>query len=111
MIVGRGAAFILPVETTLRVRLVGETKERIAVLTRKLGIPEREAARQLRNLDRERIDFVQDHFLKDATDPRSYDLILNAPRLSVAEIAEVIAETLRRFQAHGIENNAMAAST
>ena len=110
VIVGRGASFILPADTTLRVRLIGENKERIAALTRKLRISEPEAARQVRNLDRERNDFIQDHFLKDATDPSNYDLILNAPRLSADQIAEVIVETLRRFQAHAIEKNTLAAS-
>ncbi len=78
VIVGRGAAFILPKATTLRVRLVGTVQDRILVLARRLSISEREAARRVRSLDRERTDFVRDHFLKDPTDPRNFDLVLNA---------------------------------
>jgi cytidylate kinase len=105
VIVGRGAALILPVQTTLRVRLVGPVRARIAALGRKLGISEREAARQVRTMDRERTDFVQDHFLKDPTDPRNYDLVLNALRLPVAKSAELIVEMLYRLKAAGIAMN------
>ncbi len=69
VIVGRGAALVLPAATTLRVRLVGPVQERIAVWSKKLGISEREAALQVRKIDRERVDFVRDHFHKDPTDP------------------------------------------
>ncbi len=106
VIVGRGAAFILPAATTLRVRLVGPVGERIAALSRKLGISKDEAAPKVRALDRERTDFVQDHFFKDATDPRNYDLVLNAWRLSVAHRAELIVEALHRLEAQGFEQNA-----
>src|SRR5262249_30904626 len=95
VIVGRGAAFILPAESTLRVRLAAPVKERIATLSRNLGLPEKEAVRRVRTIDRERIDFVQNHFLKDPADPRHYDLVLNAGRLPVAAEAGLIIETLR----------------
>jgi cytidylate kinase len=103
VIVGRGAAFILPAETTLRVRLVGPVSERIAALSRILALSESDGARQVRALDRARNDFVQDHFQKDPTDPGNYDLILNAPRLSAVQSAEVIVETLLRLRARGID--------
>jgi cytidylate kinase len=99
VIVGRGAAFILPAETTLRVRLVAPVKERIANWSRRFALSEKEAARQVRNLDRERIDFVQDHFQRDPTDPRHYDLVLNAGRLPVSAEAGLIIETLHHLQA------------
>ena len=62
VIVGRGAAFILPAATTLRVRLVAPVKERIATLSRELAISANEAVRKIGTLDRERIAFVRDHF-------------------------------------------------
>jgi cytidylate kinase len=99
LIVGRGCAFILPPETTLRVRLVGPVKERTLELASQLGISVKEAARQLRTKDRERNDFVQDLFSKDPADPRNYDQVLNTSRFSVADCAELIVEALHRFQA------------
>jgi cytidylate kinase len=101
VIVGRGASFILPAATTVRVRLVGPVRERIAALSRTLGISEAEAAVRVRTMDRERTDFVQDHFFKDPADPSNYDIFLNASRLSVIQCAELIAETLKCLQRHG----------
>jgi cytidylate kinase len=106
IIVERGAAFILPVATTLRVRLVGPARERIVALARALGISEPEAARKVRTMDRERTDFVRDHFLKDPTDPRNYDLVLNALRLPGVQSAELIVAALRRLEAYGRAGNA-----
>jgi cytidylate kinase len=111
VIVGRGAAFVLPAATTLRVRLVGPVKERITELSRKLGISEREAALRVRTIDRERTDFVQDHFSKDPSDPRNYDLVLNTSHLSVAQCAELIVETLNRLQAPGKEKTTVQQSS
>jgi cytidylate kinase len=100
VIVGRGAAQILPVETTLRVRLVAPVEWRIVAIGQKLGISREEAARQIERTDRERIRFVKDHFHKDATDPREYDLVLNSSRFSVSQCADLIVEALHRLQAH-----------
>ena len=99
VIVGRGAVFILPAATTLRVRLVGPVRERIAVLSRNLGISEREAARQVRTMDRERTDFVQDLF---STEPERSPELRSGPQC-VSSVrcpnAELIVETLHRLQA------------
>jgi cytidylate kinase len=99
VIVGRGAAFLLPDETTLRVRLVAPVKERVAMLRQRLGLSEAEAARRVRTIDRERNDFVRDHFRKDPTDATQYDLVLNAGRLSVDAAAGLIVEALHHLQA------------
>jgi cytidylate kinase len=98
VIVGRGSAFILPAETTLRVRLIAPLKDRIAAIGQQLGIPQEEATRQLNMVDRERNIFVQDHFFKDSTDPRYYDLILNVARYGVAGCAELIVASLNCLQ-------------
>lgn len=98
VIVGRGSAVILPAETTLRVRLMGPINDRIATYARMLGISERDAAEKVKTTDLQRTEFVQDHFSKDPADPRNYDLILNASRLTVTQCAELIVEALRRVQ-------------
>jgi cytidylate kinase len=101
VIVGRGAAFILPAETTLRVRLVGNLKDRVAVLSRQLGVSEAEAARKAEAIDRERTRFVKDHFQKDPADPLLYDLILNTSRWSAAQCAEFIVQAARQMDRGG----------
>lgn len=101
VIVGRGAGFILPSELTLRVRLVCPVPGRVAELRRQMGLSEREAAREIKTIDRERSAFVRAHFFKDPTDPLNFDLVLNTEHLTVSECAQVIVEALRRRQAHG----------
>jgi cytidylate kinase len=110
VIVGRGANFILPAETTLRVRLVAPVADRVAMLSHKLDISEKEAARKVRTIDRQRNDFIRDHFQKDPTDPHNFDLILNASRMSIADLATLIIESLNRFKGSRAEEGASTAS-
>jgi cytidylate kinase len=98
VIVGRGSAFILPGEQVLRVRLVGELKDRIEGAARRQGLSHEEAARWVDQTERERTRFVRDHFLKDQTDPHHYDLLLNTSRWSVPECAGLIVDAVGRLE-------------
>jgi cytidylate kinase len=99
ILLGRGAAQALPAATTLRVRLVGPLKDRIATVQRRPGVKREEAARRIAQTDHDRIQFVVNNFNKDPANPYNYDLILNSGRLGVEACAELIVETLRRVQA------------
>jgi cytidylate kinase len=94
VIVGRGANFILPPETTLRVRLIAELKDRIKVIGRLRGISDAEAARWIEKTENDRVRFVQATFGKDLANPLHYDLVLNTSRLSAAECADTVINTL-----------------
>jgi cytidylate kinase len=98
VIVGRGSAFILPGERVLRVRLVGELKDRVAGAARRRGLSPDEAARWVEQTERDRIRFVRDHFQKDLADPSHYDLLLNSSRWSVPECAGQIVDAVRRLE-------------
>ena len=98
VLVGRGVAHILPVETTLRVRLVAPVTWRVAAMSRKLGVSEAEAAVKVAAIDRQRVQFAREHFNKDTTDPSLYDLVLNTERFSVEQCADLIVEALHRLQ-------------
>jgi cytidylate kinase len=98
VIVGRGAAHILPGATTLRVRLVAPLTERIAAVSNTLGLSQAEAARQVAKLDGERNAFIREHFFKNSTDPENYDLVLNRARFSLDECVGLIVEALKQRQ-------------
>jgi cytidylate kinase len=98
VIVGRGAAHILPAQTTLRVRLVAPLEDRITAVSHRLGISRSEAARQIDATDRERNSFIKAHFLKDPTAPQQYDLLLNSWRWSTDEVVDTIVQSLRRLE-------------
>jgi cytidylate kinase len=68
-------------------------------MSRKLGVSEEEAAVQVAAIDRQRVQFVREHFNKDTTDPSLYDLVLNTKRFSVEQCADLIVEALHRLQA------------
>jgi cytidylate kinase len=99
VIVGRGATKVLPAATTLRVRIVAPQEHRIEAVQHEHSISREEAARRVEAIDRERDKFVRDHFGMDATDPRSYDLLLNAARFSIEQCAELIIAALDRLRA------------
>lgn len=98
VIVGRGAAHLLPPSMTLRVRLIAPLPDRIHSMSQCLGTSHREAERKVEQLDRERTRFVKDYFRKDATDPQHYDLLLNTSRFSIAESAGIIIDALHGLQ-------------
>ncbi len=96
VIVGRGSAFILPGAQTLRVRLVGDLQDRIALVAQRRGLSREEAARWVEQTERERERFSRDHFRKDISNPHHYDLMLNSSRWSVSECADLIVDAVRR---------------
>ncbi len=106
VIVGRGAAQLLPAATTLRVRLVAPVEDRVGAVCRRFGVPPEEAKRSVERADAERVRFVKDHFRKDPTDPRQYDLVLNASRFDVPQCVDLITEALHRLQVHAAAGRA-----
>jgi cytidylate kinase len=98
VIVGRGAVQLLPPETTLRVRLVGDLQDRIAAAGARMDLPRDEAARWVETTDRERARFARDHWHVDINEPTLYDLVLNTSRWSVVECADLIVAALRKLE-------------
>jgi cytidylate kinase len=99
VVVGRGSMYVLPLDTTLRVRIVASREDRIAFIARERQLTRAEAARFVDTKDRDRLKFIKDHFHKDPADPLTYDLIVNRSRFSVDETAELVIEALQRMQA------------
>ena len=108
VIVGRGAAMFLPPETTLRVRLVGDLKDRIAWISQCRNLSHAQAAHWVAEKDRERTQFVKSHFFKDSTDPLQYDLVLNTSRWSVHDCADLIIQALRHAENQAAAKPAVA---
>ncbi len=98
IIVGRGAAFVLPIRSTLRVRLVAPRQWRIRTLSQQLGITYQEAEPRVETIDRDRLASFRELFVKDPAAPYHYDLVLNVAEFSLANCAELIIEALQRRQ-------------
>lgn len=99
VLVGRGAAQILPPETTLRVRLVAPVGYRVLAIRQRLNLSPEEAARWVERTDRERDRFVKDHYHKDPAEARLYDLVLNSSRFDVPACTNLVVEALQHLQA------------
>jgi cytidylate kinase len=103
VIVGRGSAYALDPERTLRVRVVASREDRIAFLTAERGMTPAAAATYVDTKDRERARFIKDRFHKDLTDPMNYDLVVNRTRFTPDETAELVIEALQRMQARKVK--------
>jgi hypothetical protein len=108
VIVGRGANCVLPPATTLRVRLVAPPADRVRVVAARHGLSADDAAKWVARTDRQRLDFVRDHFHKDAAAADQYDLVLNSARLSVPECARTAVDVLRVLEARAAGEHAAA---
>ncbi|MFO0938881.1 MAG: cytidylate kinase-like family protein [Gemmataceae bacterium] len=95
VIVGRGAGFVLPIETTIHVRIVAPIEERIAFMSQMYRLTRDEATEEVKIRDERRIEFLSTLFPEDVIDPYRYDLILNSSRLGEAETAEIIVHALQ----------------
>lgn len=102
VIVGRGAGFILPPETTFRVRLVAPLADRAATIARQRGLTVKEATRLVESVDRHRREFVANHFYRDADEPRQYDLALNTSQLDQQACVQLILSGFRARRHHDV---------
>lgn len=98
--VGRGANFAtadLPNGT--HVRLVAPKAHRAKYLADRYNITEEEALVHNAKCDRARRGYVQAYFDADDRDPAAYDLVINTGRLSLPEVAKLVAaHVLARVQ-------------
>ncbi|HEX4129509.1 MAG TPA: cytidylate kinase-like family protein [Pirellulales bacterium] len=97
VIVGRGAALVLPPSCTLRVRVVAAREDRITTLCHERSVTTRAAEHELDSIERQQLRFVKDHFQRDAADPANYDLVLNSSRWSIEQCADMIVDALHRL--------------
>jgi hypothetical protein len=98
ILVGRGAGYYLPRETTLHVRIVAPLTDRIAHLADYSRLTHEQAAEQVRIRDERRAELLLRHFGRRSTDLYDYDLILNSGLLGQETCADVILAALNGKQ-------------
>jgi len=104
VIVGRGATKVLPLASTLRVRLVAPLEHRILAVQKEHGITREAAAARVATTDRERDRFVTSHFQINPGDPANYDLVLNVERFSGSVCADLILAALANLRKRSVSN-------
>lgn len=95
VILGRGANFILPKETNLRVRIIAPLKTRIANSMKYKGKSEEKAREDIRRVHEGRKEFTSKYFSKNISNANYYDLVLNTKHLSLDAAANVVVTAFK----------------
>jgi cytidylate kinase len=90
VILGRGAAFALPSESTLRVLVVESRVGRIERLSRAKGPGLEKASDRIDYEEDQRRRFVQYHFGLDPDDASNFDLVVNTEALGITAAAGLV---------------------
>jgi cytidylate kinase len=95
---GRGAAFILPPERTLRLLVTAPRDLRVERMAKTHDLSSRDASARIEHEEESRRDFHRHHFKIDPDDPSHYDLVTNIGTLGIDDATElVVAAWQRRF--------------
>ena len=98
VIVGRGAGFVLPPESTVHVRVVSPFEARVSYMAQWLRLSREEAAAEVRARDEHRARFLKAALRRDPNDPTAYDAVVNATRLGIEATAQFIGWAVRTKQ-------------
>jgi len=90
ILLGRGAQYILPRETTFRVRIIAPLDIRIEKAMKTTGQSRKDAEEFVLNMENSRRSFVRQYFQRDVTDPLGYDLVVNTENLSLDAAVSII---------------------
>jgi hypothetical protein len=96
VVLGRGAASILPPARALRVLVVAPEAQRAERMAQAQGIPLHEAVACTASADSARRSALRERFGIAAEDLTHYDLVLNTEALSIEATAALVVDALRR---------------
>jgi len=95
IIVGRGAGYILPPETTFRIKVIAPLEYRIESMMRIRNLSRSDAQKYIEKRDADRIAFVRKYFQADAMDPLNYDLVINTEKVGIEGAVDTILIAFR----------------
>ena len=98
VIVGRGAGFLLPPETTVHIRIIAPLTARVKYFAQSLRLTHEEALAEVRARDDRRAQFLQATIGRDPADLTAYDAVINAERLGIEGAAQFISWAVRTKQ-------------
>ena len=106
ILVGRGAGFMLPRETTLSLRVIAPMKVRAQRLAERMGVSVRTARRAARDLDRRRAQFDRTMHRANPSDPHNFDMVLDTASLSLEITAEIVVRAVEAGLPGGFASSA-----
>ena len=96
VILGRGAAYLLPPEQALRVLVVAPRSQRLERYAKVKRLAGERAAEEFSRVEEQRSEFARRHFGVRQDDPTLYDLVLNSASIEIETAANLVVEALRR---------------
>ena len=93
IILGRGAAQVLPGDRTIRVRLIAPFEFRVHRMTTLLPSGE-DVVKHVKQVDKDRRSFVKEYFNKDPDNFHDYDLTINTSRFDLENCCELIEQAM-----------------
>ncbi len=94
VIVGRGGNFIMPDETTLKVRIAAPLDDRITYVSDEMQQGRGSTATLIKRKEEEQVNYTRKYFRRDIDDPLRYDLFLNTKHLDVDAAAKTLIDAL-----------------
>jgi cytidylate kinase len=98
VIVGRGAGYLLPAESTLHARVIAPLESRVAYFAQWLRLNRDEAAAEVRSRDHKRSRFLSSILGRNPADSTNYDIVVNSARLGIEPAAQFIGWAVRTKQ-------------
>jgi len=95
VIIGRGAHYLLPAESSLRVRVIAPLKWRAQHWAATAGGSYEQALEQVRQCDASRSLFIRRTFEREAGHLLDYDLTINTGCMKLEAAAQAVVEALR----------------
>jgi len=95
VLIGRGAGFLLPRETTLHVRLIAPLEDRVAYLSQCLRLTMDEARERVRLRDARRSEYLSAYLHRTPGEVYGYDMVLNTSSVGEDLCAELITHAAR----------------
>ena len=112
-----GHFFVRDISHAIKIRIIADLEERIKLVMDRDGISNKEAARFIERIDKERKKWSHHLYGIDTTDAALYDFVLNLHTLTVEDAVDIICYTaqLEHVQAtdesrRAIEDEALAAA-
>lgn len=90
-----GHLLLAAVPRVLKVRVIADQAERVALMQRKENISNEEAETAIKNEDKQRAQWTRYLYKIDLNDPRVYDIVINVGRLKVHDACEIICSAAR----------------
>lgn len=95
VMVGRGANFVLPPESTFRLRVIAPRDFRAQKVSEKFDISVKDAKRRILKTESDRRAFIRKYFHAYIEDPKNYDMVINTDKLSLEEAIDGVCHILK----------------